>query len=258
MIGYAWAVAEFLWPRTRQQWLEVFVGGTLLIAAYHAFLFLGQQYTTSAVAAIVVSLSPVLTTAFARGLLPDERLSALGIVGLFCGFFGVGLIARPTATRLFSTDVLGVGLIFLAAAAFALGSVLTQRLDSTLPIETMEAWSMLLGAALMHVLSLLRGEHIGAVTFSQTALISLSYLAVVASALGFLIYLELLDRLGSIEINLVSYVAPVFAAVLGWLLLGETIDQLTVGGFLLIVVGFALIKRGPLQARLDELDTRLR
>jgi len=58
-----------------------------------------------------------------------------------------------------------------------------------------------------------------------------------------LIYFDLLDRLGPIEINLVSYVAPVFAAVSGWLFLNEAITSNTVAGFLIICVGFALVKR---------------
>ena len=58
----------------------------VLFAAYHAFLFTGEQGTTSAAAAIVVSLSPVLTTGFARAFLPDERLTAVGIAGLLVGF----------------------------------------------------------------------------------------------------------------------------------------------------------------------------
>ncbi len=61
------------------------IGGSLLIAAYHIFLFVGEQGTTSAAAAIVVSLSPILTTGFARAFLPDERLTTLGIVGLLSG-----------------------------------------------------------------------------------------------------------------------------------------------------------------------------
>jgi drug/metabolite transporter (DMT)-like permease len=254
MFGYAVVATERWRPRTRAEWATVGVGGALLIAGYHAFLFVGEQGTTSAAAAVIVSLSPVLTTVFARALLPSERLTLVGTVGLLCGLAGVVVIARPDPANLLTADVLSKGLVFVATVAFALGSVLTQRLDADLPIETMEAWSMLGGALLMHAVSLaLPGESLAAVRWTPEGIGALVYLSVAASAVGFLVYFDLLDRLGSIEINLVSYVAPVFAAVAGYLFLAEVIDVYTVVGFCIIVVGFVLVKRAAIRAELPRL-----
>jgi drug/metabolite transporter (DMT)-like permease len=80
----------------------------------------------------------------------------------------------------------------------------------------------------------------------------------VSSALGFLIYFHLLDRLGAVEINLVSYVAPVFAALAGWLFLRERLAPATAGGFLLIVLGFLLVKRRAIRAELPRLRAAIR
>lgn len=257
VLAYAWAATEQPLPRGRGQWAEVAVGATLLIAAYHALLFVGQQHTTSATAAIVVSASPVLTTALARGVLPDERLTPLGIAGLLLGLGGVALVARPDPGNLLAPDSVGPLLIGGAAAAFALGSVLSARAETGLPRLTMQAWSMLGGALLMHGLSLaLPGESLAGVALNTTSVLALGYLAIVASAGGFLLYFALLDRLGPIEVNLVSYVAPVVAAVVGWLLLGETVDAVTVAGFVTIAAGFALIKRRALAEELAGLDWR--
>jgi drug/metabolite transporter (DMT)-like permease len=208
-------------------------------------LFVGEADpgVTSAAAAVLVGLSPVLTTVFARVALPDERLSVVGVAGLFVGLAGVVVLARPDPTALLAGDVVAKLLVFAAAASFALGSVLTRWLDADLPIEAMEAWSMAGGAVLMHGLSAGLGESFGAVRLTAEGLLALAYLAVVASALGFLIYFDLLDRLGAVEINLVSYVAPVFAAVVGWLLLRERVTAATLAGFVLVFVGFLLVKR---------------
>jgi drug/metabolite transporter (DMT)-like permease len=248
MLGYAVYATDRWRPRRREEWLLVGIGGTFMIAAYHAFLFTGEQETTSAAAAIIVSLSPILTTGFARVLLPDERLTAVGIAGLLVGFVGVGILSNPDPDNLLNARTLSMFLVFLAAASFALGSVLTRRVDGELPIETMEAWSMLVGAALMHVASLALAESVSDVQWTGEAVLALLYLVVVASALGFLIYFDLLERLGPIEINLVSYAAPVVAAVTGLLLLDETPTVYTVVGFVLILAGFALLKREALRA----------
>ncbi|WP_348643034.1 EamA family transporter [Natronomonas gomsonensis] len=248
MLGYAaWAVDRWR-PRGRSEWLLVAVGAVFLIAGYHALLFIGERGTTSAAAAVIVSLSPVLTTAFARALLPEERLTVVGLVGMVLGLVGVAILARPDPANLVGSRF--EALVFGATLCFALGSVLTRRLDTDLPIETMEAWSMVGGAALMHALSVGLGESVSGLP-PLRATVALVYLAVVASAAGFLIYFDLLERLGPIEINLVSYVAPVFAALAGFLFLQEVIDAPTVVGFLVILVGFLLIKRREIRAELN-------
>jgi drug/metabolite transporter (DMT)-like permease len=249
MLGYAaWATDRWR-PRGRREWSLVGVGAVFLIAGYHALLFVGERGTTSAAAAVIVSLSPVLTTAFARALLPEERLTVLGIAGMLLGLVGVAVLARPEPSNLVGSRF--EALVFGAALCFALGSVLARRLEADLPIETMEAWSMVGGAAIMHLFSLGLGESVeGPPPLREAA--ALVYLAVVASAAGFLVYFDLLERLGPIEINLVSYVAPVFAALAGFLFLGEVIDPPTVVGFLVIVVGFLLIKRRAIREELAD------
>jgi drug/metabolite transporter (DMT)-like permease len=258
MLAYAWYAVDDWIPRGRSQWTLVAIGAILMIAAYHAFLFVGETSpdVTSAAAAVVVSLSPVLTAGFSRLFLPSERISVLGFVGLLLGLVGVVLLAlddpaaflaAPSLARLFGERIVGELLVFAAAASFAFGTVLTQRVDTTIPIETMEAWAMLGGALVMHVVSLGLGEPQSFVVTTES-LLALGYLSLVASAAGFLIYFDLLARLGPVEINLVSYVAPIFAALTGWVILGELVDASTVAGFLVIFTGFALLKRDALRA----------
>jgi drug/metabolite transporter (DMT)-like permease len=260
MLGYAaWAVDDPV-PRGSGQWALVAVGSTLLIAGYHVLLFLGESdpAVTSAAAAVIVSLSPVLTTGFARVFLPDERLTAVGVVGLCCGLLGVIVLARPEPGAVLTGGVVAKLLVFGAASAFALGSVLTRRIAAELPIETMEAWSMLGGALLMHAISVALGESPADVTLALEGLLALAYLSLAASAVGFLIYFDLLDRLGAVEINLVSYVAPVFAALAGWLFLAERLSLATAAGFALIFAGFLLVKRRAIRAELPRLRRLLR
>lgn len=246
MLGYAGLATERWRPRSAGEWRLVVVSGVLMIAAYQALLFVGEQSTTSAAAAVIVGLNPVLTTGFARGLLPGERISPAGLLGLAFGLAGVVLVAGADLRAFLAGQPIGEVLVLGAVAAFALGSVLTEGNEANLPVPTMEAWAMLVGAVVLHGASALAGESVAAIHWTPVALLALAYLALVASALGFLLYFDLLARLGPVEINLVSYVTPAFAALVGWLWLGELVDLGTAGGFLLVVVGFALIKRRAL------------
>jgi len=251
-LAFAYRTTDRWYPETGAEWRVVVLGGTLFVALHHALLFAGQQYVTSAVASVVVSLDPVLAAGFARVLLPDERLDRGGAAGLALGLVGVVVVANPSIDGTGTTTLLGVGLVFLSAAVFALGAVLTRRYRTDLPVPSMQAWTMVVGAPLLHLAALvlpLRG--FAAVEWTPAAVGGFAYLAVVAGAGGYLLYFELLDRIGPVEISTIGYAAPVFAAVGGWAVLGEPVAPRTVAGFAIIVVGFALVKRRAIAAELE-------
>ena len=252
LLGYVATTPGEWRPQSRADWLTVCVGATLIIALYNALLFIGQQGVTSGVAAILIGMNPILATGFSRLLLPTERLGGIETLGLLLGFLGVGLVARPASTGWLVADLLAPGLVLLAAVCVALGSVLVQRVDSDLGTEGMVAWSTAIGALLLHAMSVgLPSESIADVTVTPAAVAAVIYLAVFASAVGYVVYFDLLDRLGAIEINLVSYTVPVFAALSGWLVLDESLDTAAVAGFAVIVAGFVLLKQATIRERIS-------
>ncbi|WP_265109521.1 DMT family transporter [Halosolutus halophilus] len=250
-LAYASVTTDRWYPETIDEWRVVVLGGTLFVAVHHALLFAGQQHVTSAVASVVMSLDPVLAAGFAWALLADERLDLVGVLGLCTGLVGVVIVANPTFDGADAATMLGVLLVFLSAAAFALGAVLTRRYRTALPVRSMQAWMMVVGAPLLHVAAIaLPLPGFGAIEWTTPALLGLAYLALVAGVFGYLLYFELLDRIGAIEINLIGYAAPVFAAIGGWAVLDEPIAARTVAGFAVIVCGFVLITRDSIRTEL--------
>ncbi|MFC7239511.1 DMT family transporter [Saliphagus sp. GCM10025317] len=232
-------------PSVRADWLLIAVGGGLLVGAHFALLFLGQSMVSSSVAAVVLSLTPIVTPPLALALLPRERIRPQAVIGLLLGLVGVSTIALEGGS--FGGQALGVGLLFASAVVFALGSVLTERTRGTLPIVSQQAWAMGLGAIVLHTLSGLHpAETLVGLEVTTDAVLALAYLAVIATGGGFFVYFVLLERIGATELSLVNYAVPVVAAVVGWAALGESLTAGTVAGFTLIIVGFALCKLGAL------------
>ncbi|QCJ45831.1 DMT family transporter [Haloprofundus sp. MHR1] len=255
---FAFAVARSdRWrPRTFAEWRLVAVGGLLVIGLNFAFLFSGQRYVGGSIAAIVASTAPVLTPLFARFLLPGEQLDARGAVGVLLGLAGVVVVATGGSTL--GGDLVGIVLLALAAVSFALGTVLTERYDAPLSLVPTQAWMMLVGAAFLHAVSGLLGETPPlALSWTPTAFAALAYLALVSSAVGYVLYFDLLDRLGAVEISLVKYVVPVVTALVGWAALGQSLSAGTVAGFALIVGGFALLKGGDAFDEMVRLQARV-
>ncbi|GAB3040093.1 DMT family transporter [Natronobiforma cellulositropha] len=228
-------------PQTGGDWALIAVGGVVLVGAHYALLFLGQATVSSAVAAIVLSLVPIVTPPLALAVVPGVRVRAPAVAGLLVGLLGVVLVALSSGSL--GGSLLGVGLLVASAVAFALGTVLAERVSGSLPLVSVQAWAMAVGALCLHAVSVAHpGESLAGIEWSLTALGALAYLGVVATAGAFVVYFVLLERLGSSELTMVNYAVPVVAAGFGWALLGETITAATVVGFAAIVLGFALCK----------------
>jgi drug/metabolite transporter (DMT)-like permease len=258
-----------LLPRGRAQWVAVCVAAVLNVGMYHALLFYGQGILledgtpalSPAVAAVIVGLNPILTTVAARAFLSDERVGAAGVLGLGLGFLGILILAstKPGASLSFfgEGDLLDLDAARLAMllalgaiASWSLGSTLVRRTRHGMDVYGFTAWQMLLGAALLHVGALLV-EGGGRARWDGAGIVSLLYLAVVSSSVGFVIYFTLLERVGPIRANLVSHVAPIFAALASFLWLGFPLEPRAFLAFLLIAGGFGLVARpaGPRMAK---------
>jgi len=231
---------DALIPRTWDDAAGILATGVLAIGLTNAFLFVGQQYATSAVGAIVFSLNPILTPVFAAVLLADERLSTRGTAGLVLGVVGVGLVVSPDPANLLAGGI-GKVILFAGAISGALGSVLVRWSDGDLTSSVRTAWGLPFGALLCHLLSLAAGESATTVTWSSEAILALGYVGIVAGAVAYIAYFDLLDTAGAIHANLVFYVVPVVATLGGWALLSESVSGTAVAGFLTIFAGFAVL-----------------
>ena len=259
LFGYV-VVAGYRWrPTTYDDWLLIGMGGVLLIGGHFALLFSGQQYVTGGVAAIVLSLTPVVTPVFAIALLPDERLGLLGALGIGLGLLGVAIVAQPGGELGGGDQLYGIALLVGSAMSFAFGAVLAVRVRTTLPMVPLQAWMMVVGALFLHVSSVLHpGESFGAARWTPEAVGAIVFLAVCASAIGYLAYFDLQERVGPIETSLVNYATPIVAAASGWVLLGEPITEATVTGFVVIALGFWLCKWWTFRWKMTDLVDRIR
>ena len=225
-------------PRGREEWGAVGLVGVLIVAGYHGFLFVGEQSVSGPVAAVVVSLAPVLTGVFAGVLLSGDGLTRSDVAGLLLGVAGVVVIADPTGGG--GVDPVGVVLVFVGVVAYALGTVSLRALDPDLPIAALQGWSMFVGAGLLVAGAVVTGERVPTGNVPQSAVVSFLYLTLVAGVLGYLAYFALLARVGPLQVNLVAYLEPVTAAMVAWGVLGNAPAEATAGGFALVFAGFAM------------------
>jgi drug/metabolite transporter (DMT)-like permease len=251
ILGIALARRAPLVPRSRKQWAAIGIAALLNVCMYHALLFIGQPYVDESVASIIVALNPILTTVASRIFLTDERLGATGLVGLASGLVGV-VILTLASRAVFAGAAVGLVFVLGAILSWSLGSTLVKRTGHGMDVFAFTAWQMLAGAVLLHAGAFLFDPGHGFARFDRDGILSLLYLAEVSSAVGFILYFTLLERVGPIRTNLVSNVAPIFATLAGILVLGTAFHWLFLVAFVFIAGGFLLVARPNAEKKAKE------
>ncbi len=224
-------------PLGWRQWGAAFVFGGSLFLVGHGLLAWAQQEVPSGIAALLVGTIPLWFALLARIFL-GEGLGGRALAGLVLGFAGLFLLVDPSGEE--GAEPIWALVIVLGALGWVAGSLYSQR--SPLPKDTLlgAGMGMLAGGTLLLVVGGLRGEYDDA-TFTTDALLSIAYMVVVGSLIGFSAYVWLLKTVPASTVSTYAYVNPVIAVFLGWLFNDEAITGRTLVAGAAIVVGVALM-----------------
>jgi len=249
LLVYVGVTTEYWYPRSRRDLTAVFAGGLFLVGGT-GIGFVAQQFITAGVAAIIFSLAPIITAVLAWPLLPAERLAGRDYVGVLLGFVGIAVVIRPDPKSLLDPEIVGKLLFFGALVVVELGAVLIRRSRTSMPIPALTAWMMVLGGTVHIVIAFAVGESIASIQPTPLAVAMVIYLSVFVGVFGLVTYLVLMGEVGPLKANLTTYLTPIVALAIGIVLLGESIQPLTLVGFGIIVAGFVLLESREISAEL--------
>ncbi len=161
-------------------------------------------------------------------------------MGLVVGFVGVVVLVAPPPGVVLASTLWGPLAVVGAAASFAVGSVVLRARrpegETLWGVSVQFAVATVFLAVLIPVI-----EPQSALPDSSGVLLSLAYLIVIPSAVGYTLYFYLHHRVGPGQSNLVAYMNPVAALSIGTLLFGEPFEWWELAGFALIIVGLTLL-----------------
>ncbi len=236
-------VALYVWMRLRKtprpsllQWASAAVVGGLMLLGGNGGVTWAEQRVPSGVAAVLVATVPLwiaLMDWWQRRTKP--RVSV--IVSLALGLLGIVLLVGPEdLVGGGQIDLVGAGVLVLAAILWAAGSLYSRRagVDSTLLSTGME---MVAGGSLLLLASLVTGQAsaFDVSRVSLSSVLALGYLIVFGSLLGFTSYIWLLRSVAPSAASTYAYVNPVVAVFLGWALGGEPLTARTLVSAAIIV-----------------------
>jgi drug/metabolite transporter (DMT)-like permease len=232
-----------LLPLRRKDYAVLAITGILMFAVNYTLLFWAELHVSSGLAAVLQATIPIFGMIFAHWMLPDEPLRLQKLAGAIIALGGVTLICG----RLFGLNGPlafwgGVGVVIGAASA-AYANVLVKARSIQLAPAMLAAWQMIFGIAPLLVLGFAVDGNPARFHWTATALFCLLYLAVIGSALTFLVLYLLLPRLTVAQLQSISLITPPGAVMLGWLLGGETFPVSSLLGTSFVLAGVWMIFR---------------
>ena len=196
-----------------------------------------EIHIDSGLAAIVNALMPLFTVLLAHLFTGDERLNWMKVVGIFLGFFGVVTLIGPAALKGLGKDVLAQSAVMAAALCYAIAIIYGRRLREITPLVS--ATGQLFCAAFLTLPMILVFDAPWTLSPSFISVAALTCLSLLGTALAYLLYYYLLQRIGSTNLSLVTYLLPITGVFWGALLLGERLHWSAFLALGLILAGIA-------------------
>ncbi len=225
----------------RRQWAAAALTGIPLLVLGNGGVVWAQQRVPSGIAALLVATVPLWIAALDRAAF-GRRLDRRSLAGLALGFAGIALLVDLGGAG--GADLLGSVVLVLAALGWATGTLLAR--GAALPSNTLLAASMqmLAGGTILTLAGVVSGELGEATSVSAQSFAGWAYLVVFGSILAFSAYGWLVRVAPTPLVATYAFVNPVVAVLLGWSMLGETIDARTLVAGSVIVAAVALIVTG--------------
>ena len=238
MVGIA--IARMLgqtWRLTPAQWKATIVFGICQNALYLGLNFVAMQSIEASLASIIASTMP-LAVGFAGWVMFGERLSWIGILGLFAGTLGVALIMGARMQE--GVDLFGIILCFIAVASLTVATLMVRGASSGGNLLMIIGLQMLVGSALLAIPGLFLEHKV--VVWSPKLIIAFSYTVVMPGLVATFIWFWLVRRIGAVKAATFHFLNPFFGVVIATIFLGESLRAWDVVGVVVIMLGILAVQ----------------
>ena len=229
-------------PGTPSVWGAFLAMGVLNNAIPFSLIVWGQTGIASGVASILNAMTPMFTVLVAGVLLKDEKITPLKLIGVGAGIVGVAVMMGPDILSNADNSVLAQLAILGAAISYAFAAVFGRRFKRMQVDPVVVAAGQVSASTLVLLPMVLVFEHpYSAAVPGFDVWLAIIALAVLSTAMAYVIYFRLLETAGATNLMLVTLLVPVFAVLLGTVFLGEVLGVNGILGMVLIGLGLLVI-----------------
>ena len=202
----------------------------------------GQQHIASGVASILNATTPLFTMLVAHWFTTDEKINPRRLLGVLTGMGGVGLMMGLDSMESSGFHLLGQSAILLAAFSYGLAGVYGKRFAQLgiSPLATATG-QLCASSMILSPLTLWIDQPWTMTIPSIEGMGSLLGIALLSTALAYVIYFRLLKTAGATNLLLVTLLIPVSAIILGVFLLDESLEPQHLSGMAVISLGLLIM-----------------
>jgi len=219
----------------RWRWLVAFAA--IEVAIPWIMLGSAEQHLSSSLTGLLIAGVPLVGTVFAILTGGTDRVGRTGWLGLMIGLIGVAAIVSADFG---SSDPIAFLEIAVVVVGYAVGPAILARRLGDLPSVGVLALSLALCALTYVPIAAFQWP---AALPSRNVVASIVILAVACTAIAFLAFAALIEEIGPVRATVITYINPAVAAILGVLVLHETLTPAMLAGFVLVILGSALATR---------------
>lgn len=218
------------------QWGRLLLLSALNIGFFQALLFIAAYRLPGGVAAVVGAIQPLLVMALAWAL-DGRRSSAVAIVAAVAGIGGMAaLLLAPGAVW----DPAGIAAALAGAASMAAGMYLAQRWKTDVPVLAFTGWQLLAGGVMLAPAALAFDPPLPAL--SATQVLAYGYLSLVGAMAAYVLWFRGVARLSPVAVSSLGLLSPLTAVVLGWALLGQRLDGISLLGMAMVLASILTVQ----------------
>lgn len=219
-------------------WRDFLVMGLINNVIPFSLILWGQTEIGAGLAAVLNATTPFFAALIAHVATADERLTSHRIAGLLIGILGVAILVGPEVWAGFGGNVMALVAVLGAALSYGFAGLWGRRFRGLPP--AMSAGAQLTASTLLLLpLVLIFDRPLGLPMPSASVVAAIFALAVLSTALAYIVFFRILARAGGSNVMLVTLMIPPSAILLGWLVLGETLSAGELLGA--AVIGLALL-----------------
>ena len=229
-------------PSDAKSWQLLAVVGLLNCALPFILFFWGQQYLDSGYASILNATTPIWGVITAHFMTSDEKATPMRIIGVLLGMAGIVVMVGPDAIAGLSDNLLAQIACIVSTLFYSFAAIFGRRLSQANMTPMVIATGQTAAAALFMLPVVLIVDQPWAMAAPRLdATLAGLTLAVLSTALAYTLYFRLIDRAGASNAQLVAFLMPILAVILGIAFLGEALTGGQIAGAALIAAALLIL-----------------
>lgn len=246
---YVWICALGLPRQFEGKWRASLFLGVINSGLPFLFFSLAAQTLPAGQSAILNATTPLLGVVVGA-LAFQERITLPRLTGVLIGLSGVAVLIHTGLEHPVGGALWGIVACLAATTCYAFAGFLTVRWISRRGglNSRLVALGSQVGASLVllpFAMAQLVGQPVHLEGIPATAWLSVLCLGLLCTSLGYVLYFRLIAEEGAIKALSVTFLIPLFGALWGWLVLGETLGLSYLIGAALIGIALLLVIRSP-------------